>query len=207
LESIWKPRYQILLTVVAFVIIEYFFSILLYFFFRDQVAGNCEKLGHCFAFVFSTTFLTINGFVGYLFQLDEQKRISQLRITPFEVFENLYVIVIHLIMFAVMLAVIINSFITARGDSARQKESLRGACLVCNIERSRFNASLRSGFRIHINSIHHLFSYFECKYRLLQPTRQLPNDLELWVLQCSNNEWIPENRTLELGPGPRAKGS
>ena len=24
------------------------------------------------------------------------------------------------------------------------------------------------------------------------------NDVELWVLESSNNDWIPENRTMEL---------
>jgi len=121
LLSIWQPRYQVFLTVVTFIIIEYFFSILLYFFFQGDVNNYCDTLGKCFSFVFSTTFLAINGFVGYLFQLHEQQKTPVFQISFFHVFENIYVIVIHLIMFAVMLAVIINSFIMAKTENHKQK--------------------------------------------------------------------------------------
>lgn len=72
--AIWKPRYKVLLVAIAFIVLQYFFSILLYFFFNGDVNGHCDTLGHCFSFVFSTSFRAINGFVGYLFQEDNTQQ-------------------------------------------------------------------------------------------------------------------------------------
>ena len=42
-------------------------------------------------------------------------------------------------MIAVLLAVVINSFVVTKADNAKQKEALSHACIICNIDRSRFN--------------------------------------------------------------------
>ena len=53
---------------IALIILQYFFSILLYFFFSQNVNGYCDTLGDCFTFVLFASFRAVNGFVGYLFQ-------------------------------------------------------------------------------------------------------------------------------------------
>jgi hypothetical protein len=53
---------------IAFVILQYFFSILIYFLFKSEASPYCDHLGECFTFIFLTTFKSIHGFVGYLFQ-------------------------------------------------------------------------------------------------------------------------------------------
>lgn len=42
--SIWRPKIEIVLTIVAFVLVEYYFSILLYFNFSDRTSGLCNNL-------------------------------------------------------------------------------------------------------------------------------------------------------------------
>jgi hypothetical protein len=99
---------------VGFIIIQYFFSIFLYFFFRDYTHGYCFSLGDCFNFVLASTFRSINGFVGYLFQLNETLGEITVNLTAFGIFQDLYAIVVHLIMTSVMLAVVINSFVVSQ---------------------------------------------------------------------------------------------
>jgi len=83
-------------------------------------------------------------------------------------------------MVAVMLAVIINSFVMAKAEDSKQKEALSAACIICNIDRSRFNLENRSSFKTHKTIRHHLFNYFDFKYRLNKKTHLL-SDLECWV--------------------------
>lgn len=190
LLAIWKPRYQILLAVIAFVIIQYFFSIFLYFFFRKDTHGYCETLGNCFNFVLTATFRAINGFVGYLFQLDQPFDTNTVSISVFAIFSDLYAIVVHLIMMAVMLAVV-NSFVVAQAESAKQRETLSNSCIVCNLERASFNLSKGQGFITHKKVHHYLFNYFECRYSLNQKRRELMSDLECNVVDVVNSSWIP----------------
>lgn len=68
--SIWRPKVQLLLAIVSFVLVQYFFSIFMYFNFQSQTLGYCNTLGSCFGFVFVTTYKTVGGFVGYLFQVE-----------------------------------------------------------------------------------------------------------------------------------------
>lgn len=100
--------------------------------------GYCDTLGHCFTFVFATSYRAINGFVGYLFN-ENYVQGAVIDISIFGIFEDIYAIVIHLIMVAVMLAVVINSFVMTKAEDSRQKEALSSACIICNIDRSRFN--------------------------------------------------------------------
>ena len=154
---------------------QYFFSILLYFFFRGNVNGHCDTLGHCFEFLFAASFRAINGFVGYLFQEDFNQA-ALLSLSLFGVFEDIYAIVVHMIMISVMLAVVINSFVTAKAEGSKQKEALSGACIICNIDRSRFNLENRSNFKSHKSIRHNLFNYFDFKYRL-NHKQELTSDL------------------------------
>lgn len=65
--SVWRPKIQLILALVSFVLVQYFFSIFMYFNFKKQTLGYCNTLGQCFGFVFVTTYKAIGGFVGYLF--------------------------------------------------------------------------------------------------------------------------------------------
>ena len=66
--SIWRPKLQLFLAIVSFVLVQYFFSIFMFFNFKPETAPYCDTLGSCFGFVFVTTYKSVGGVVGYLFQ-------------------------------------------------------------------------------------------------------------------------------------------
>ena len=66
--AIWRPKVEIILALVAFILIEYYFSILLYFSFQGQTYGYCTNLQDCFSFVYFVTYKVVGGFPGFLFQ-------------------------------------------------------------------------------------------------------------------------------------------
>ena len=62
------------------------------------------------------------------------------QLSVFELFEDIYVIVIYQIIMALILAIVIESFTVSRAEKLKQIDSIKAACIICNIERSKFNA-------------------------------------------------------------------
>lgn len=56
-----------MLALISFVLVQYFFSIFMFFNFKKDTLGYCNTLASCFGFVFVTTYKAVGGFVGYLF--------------------------------------------------------------------------------------------------------------------------------------------
>lgn len=71
--SIWRPKIELILAIASFVLVQYFFSIFMFFNFKNQTYGLCNTLGECFGFVFVTTYKAVGGFVGYLFMKGESQ--------------------------------------------------------------------------------------------------------------------------------------
>lgn len=84
--------------------------------------------------------------------------------SAFELFEDIYVILIYDIITALILAVVIDSFTTSRVDKIKQMEHLNNACIVCGIERSKFNIESKLGFTGHYSVNHNLFNYIDFRY-------------------------------------------
>ena len=65
--SIWRPKIELILAIVSFILVQYFFSIFMFFNFKRRTFGYCDTLGSWFGFVFVTTYKAVGGFVGFLF--------------------------------------------------------------------------------------------------------------------------------------------
>jgi len=74
-------------------------------------------------------------------------------------------------MIALILAIVIDSFTVARADKLKQAEYLSSSCIVCNIDRSRFNMESKFGFKGHKAINHNIFNYFDFKYVLTKKKR------------------------------------
>ena len=105
--SIWRPKIELILAIFSFILVQYFFSIFMFFNFRSRTYGYCNTLGSCFGFVFVTTYKAVGGFVGYLFLLGKGQIPT---VHFFEVFQDVYVVLIYQIFFALILAIIIDTF-------------------------------------------------------------------------------------------------
>ena len=52
-------------------LVEYYFSIVLYYNFSDRTYGICKDLQSCFSFVFYVTYKVVGGFPGFIFQFKQ----------------------------------------------------------------------------------------------------------------------------------------
>lgn len=55
-KSIWRPKTQIIMTIVLFFIFQYFFTIIAYYYFFESFDGWCNGLYQCFSVIFDQTF-------------------------------------------------------------------------------------------------------------------------------------------------------
>lgn len=85
----------------------------MFFNFKGQTYGLCDTLGSCFGFIFVTTYKTVGGFVGYLF-IKSGDAIQPVNF--FEIFQDIYVVLVFQIFFALILAIIIDTFSLIRNE-------------------------------------------------------------------------------------------
>lgn len=67
IKAVWEPRKQLFLTLVLFILIEYFFTVIGYVSFYEYYAFRCENIYMCFFETFDQTFKD-NGGIGQLFE-------------------------------------------------------------------------------------------------------------------------------------------
>lgn len=90
----------------------------MFFTFKQQTDPYCNTLGSCFGFIFVTTYKSVGGFVGYLFQESNDKINS---VDFFEIFQDIYVVLIYQIFFALILAIIVDTFSLIRNEQSVRK--------------------------------------------------------------------------------------
>ena len=62
-KSIWRPKKQILMTIVLFFIFQYFFTIIAFYFLYDTFDGWCDNLYTCFSVIFDQSYKVLNNFI------------------------------------------------------------------------------------------------------------------------------------------------
>ena len=69
LYSVWRPRYQLIVTLILLAILEYYFAIIIYYFLHeDFIVGEkdiCGKLISCYSMILDLTFRANGGFTGF----------------------------------------------------------------------------------------------------------------------------------------------
>ena len=55
-KSIWRPKQQILMTIVLFFIFQYYFTIIAFYIFYDSFDNWCEGLYGCFSVIFDQSY-------------------------------------------------------------------------------------------------------------------------------------------------------
>lgn len=192
--SIWRPKIELILAIVSFVLVQYFFSIFMFFNFKQETLGLCTTLGSCFGFVFITTYKTVGGFVGYLF-LKNGSQITS--VDFFEIFQDVYVVLVFQIFFALILAIIIDTFSLIRHEQTERKDYLNDCCIICNLDKIRFNSSNMS-FKAHIAISHNVWNYFYYYEYIFHksPYKRTPSERHVFLARNAN--WLPVDSSFDV---------
>jgi len=69
IRSVWRPKKQLLVTIVWMIILEFYFSLILYYFLYEEFVVDgidvCSELLSCFSMIVDVTLKSDGGFTGF----------------------------------------------------------------------------------------------------------------------------------------------
>ena len=61
-KAVWQPRRELMLSLILFIILEYYFSLIGFLFYDDDYSGRCESFWICFITTFDWTFKSTGNY-------------------------------------------------------------------------------------------------------------------------------------------------
>lgn len=101
------------------------------------------------------------------------------------------------IFFSLILAIIIDTFSLIRIEQTVRKEYLDGCCIVCNLDKTRFNSSTMS-FKGHIAITHNIWNYFYYNEYIIHksPYKRTPYERVIYLNRSAN--WLPVDASFDV---------
>ena len=167
LKAMYKPLKNILITLLMFIIIEYFFSLLAVSFFPTHFPNETDTTTFLKAFMrmMDQTFKQDGGIGTYLDKSLEKGYVPYTLKSYFNVrffFDLLFFLLILLIIFQMFLSTIIDYFNETRENTEDFQRGLETKCIVCGMEREKIEKLYshdKNAFDNHTNIYHNAFNY------------------------------------------------
>ncbi|CAD8161563.1 unnamed protein product [Paramecium pentaurelia] len=201
-NAIWRPSGSILLVLSLYIIMQYYYSLTVYFYYSDEYSPYCQNLLQCFSFILDVTFKTDGGSVGYVSSsdvyADENYRYSILNFWEF-----VYVFVVISLLYSIITGIIIDSFGVLRDEAEELDNDIKGFCLICGIDRGTLEkkAKHKKGFRFHVKYEHCVWNYIFYISYLEDKKKADYNGIESYVdsdLKKESINWFPINKSLSI---------
>ena len=203
LKAMYKPLKSILITLLMFLILEYFFSLFAVSFFTYHFPNPTDTKNFLKTFMrmIDQTFKQDGGIGTYLDKsLDDSYQpftVSLSFIGRF-VFDLLFFLLILLLIFQMFLSTIIDYFNDTRENSENFKEGLETHCTVCNMDREKIEkiySNDKNAFDKHINYHHHSFNYVYYLMYLQSCYKRDPIiENSIWYLHLKKDfTYLPKN--------------
>ena len=167
LKAMYKPIKNILITLLMFIIIEYFFSLLAVSYFTTHFPNETDTKNFLKTFMrmMDQTFKQDGGIGTYLDKSLENGYVPYTLKSYFNVrffFDLLFFLLILLIIFQMFLSTIIDYFNETRENTEDFQRGLETKCIVCGMEREKIEKLYshdKNAFDNHINIYHNAFNY------------------------------------------------
>lgn len=172
-KSVYEPREALFLTLVLWIILEYIFSIWGFNYLRDQYTSTenlddsfCTELLICFLYTFDFTFKSNGGIGSQLDSLRENYISEHPELPKYTAarffYDNLFTIVIVIIMVTIVAGIIIDTFGLLRDNENAKLKDMERICFICGLNKEIFErqVDLKKGFNIHISVIFQFLIFF-----------------------------------------------
>ena len=151
LLSVWRPKLELLATLIFFSVILYIASLIAFIAFQNQFPNNtCSNLFLCWVTVLDQTFKNDGGLGGYLPNVytvnSNIVKLDFIRIF----FDFIYNIVIIVFILQILSGLIINTFNDLKGDFDQAEKDLHNLCTICGMEREEIERDPHTTFKQHI---------------------------------------------------------
>ena len=202
LKAMYVPMDNILITLLMFIMLLYFFSMLALSLFDTHFPTQTDTKNFLKTFMrmFDQTFKQDGGIGTYL-----QQNLDPLY-TPYIVksyaggrffFDLIFFLLVNMLIFQIFLSMIINYFTTTKENIEEFQSTSESQCLICDIEREdleKIYSNLKNAFDLHVNHFHCIVDYIAYLIYLQGSNVKDPIiDEQVWKLHLSNNfKYLPK---------------
>ena len=203
LKAMYVPLANILITLLMFIMLEYFFSMfaLTQFTTHFQNENDSKTFLNAFMRMIDQTFKQDGGIGTYLDQTRDpnyQPYVAKSYVGGRFFFDLLFFLLVNTLIFQMFLSMIIDYFTTTKENKEEFQKLSNSQCLICKIEREdleRLYSNLKNAFELHVNHFHSLIDYIAYLVYLQSSDLKDPIiDERVWKLHLSNNfKYLPKN--------------
>lgn len=195
-KSITLPKKALFLTFVLTLVIVYIFALVGFWLFDADFQDNCPSLLTCTVTVFDKGFKNNGGIGAYL----DTWEVGTLRLGRLA-YDNLYNIIIMIIMLNIVQGIIIDTFAVLREMHERNTEDRENKCYICGIEREDIERATKRPFKYHILREHDEFKYILYIAYLKGKKETEYTGIESYVREQIDSKdfmWLPQHRAMSV---------
>ena len=158
LKSLWRPRRELLLTLVLFLVIEYVFTTFSYWYFgKDYPLNECISIISCFMTNVDQTFKNDGGIGAYMEMKvgNEEEVYDSTWDIPFSriFFDQLFNLMLVILIVQIIAAIMIDTFGALRDETSTIRELITTSCIVCGKTRDEIERDDENfDYHIHVSS-------------------------------------------------------
>lgn len=201
--SVVLPWRSLVLTLVLIIIIVYLFSIWAYVQFYKDFYLACDSLLMCFRTTFDQGFKNSGGigmWLDYMPWYSGEVTPKELIIPRF-FYDDLFMIIIVIIMLNIVLGLIIDTFAVLRENDEVSIKDREKKCFICGKEKEEIERLTRQPFRVHTLTEHNEWTYLFFIAYLEFKEKTEHNGTDSYIKQlvdARDVEWIPQQRGLSF---------
>lgn len=144
-KAVWEPRKAIMFTLFLFIVMMYVFSLFAYYWLSESYKRSyCDSTWKCLLTAIDRSFKSDGGLGGFLTPSNEVKPDD---VTYFMVrfaFDNIYFILLMIIMINIVSGIIIDTFGTLREELNEYNFDLENYCFICGFDKEVIEKSSKN---------------------------------------------------------------
>ena len=208
LKAMYKPFKNILITLLMFILLEYFFSFFAVSWYTNHFPNDTDTSNFLKTFMrmIDQTFKQDGGIGTYLDKSLDDNFVAYSVPAYFNtrfLFDLFFFIIILLLIFQMFLSTIIDYFNETRENNENFDNNLETQCIVCGIDREeieKINTNDKNAFKKHIHQYHNIFNYiYYLMYLQSSSYRDPIIDNSVWELHLEKKySYLPKDICFKL---------
>ncbi|OMJ85453.1 hypothetical protein SteCoe_13213 [Stentor coeruleus] len=194
--SLVLPYKSLIMLYFLILISIYLSSIIAYIFYSERFLGNCDSLLLCAVTCYAQGMKNSGGVGYYMYWNDIEVYQNYLNIGQF-FFENLFNIIIIIIMFSILTGIIINTFAVLRGMQDENIKDQKNKCFICGLDKNVIEETTKKPFKYHRRYEHNEWYYIFFLLYLRNKKQSEYSGIESMIskeVSKGSVDWIPQEK-------------
>ena len=200
IKSIVLPRKSLILTFILILILIYLFSIWAFLGFSEYFDGQCNTMIMCIKTTFDQG-IKNGGGIGQFLDENDGPVSGAISIVLRFLFDDLFNIIIMIIMMNIIQGIIIDTFAVLREESERNTADRETKCFICGKDKEYIERCTNRPFRYHCAYEHNEWNYiyFIAYLKNKESTEHTGVESSIFdLVEAKDITWIPQQQGLTL---------